>query len=90
MDLFRLFLGGGGGGGGTLRQSVRASSANVDDLIHLAGPLTEDAVLKTLQARYYAQEYFVNQFLCINASASHFPFLVLFPPLSLPPPPLLE
>lgn len=36
------------------------SSANVDDLIHLPGPLTEDAVLKTLQARYYAEEFFVS------------------------------
>ena len=68
MNFSKIFISGGGGGGGTLRQSVRTSSANVDDLIHLAGPLTEDAVLKTLQARYYAQEYFVNQFLCINVS----------------------
>ena len=43
---------------GTLRQ-VR-SFPNVDDLIHLAGPLTEDAVLKTLQARFYAEEFFVS------------------------------
>jgi len=45
---------------GTLRQ-VR-SFPNVDDLIHLAGPLTEDAVLKTLQARFYAEEFFVSIF----------------------------
>ncbi|KAI9556922.1 hypothetical protein GHT06_016716 [Daphnia sinensis] len=49
------------GGGGTLRRAAaRSSPSNVDDLIHLAGPLTEDAVLKTLQARFYADEFFTN------------------------------
>jgi dachs protein len=49
------------GGGGTLRRgAARSSPCNVDDLIHLAGPLTEDAVLKTLQARFYADEFFVR------------------------------
>lgn len=49
------------GGGGTLRRAAaRSSPSNVDDLIHLAGPLTEDAVLKTLQARFYADEFFVR------------------------------
>ena len=31
--------------------------ATINDLIHLQGPLTEDAVLKTLQARFYNQKY---------------------------------
>lgn len=51
-------------GGGTLRRgqlSARSPPCNVDDLIHLAGPLTEDAVLKTLQARFYADEFFVSR-----------------------------
>ena len=50
-------------GSGVKSQSVRSSLSNVDDLIHLAGPLTEDAVLKTLQARYYQDEFFVNLFI---------------------------
>ncbi|XP_063858660.1 unconventional myosin-IXb-like isoform X1 [Scylla paramamosain] len=32
----------------------------VEDLIHLAGPLTEDAVLKTLHARFCSSHYFTN------------------------------
>lgn len=50
-------------GGGTLGRgqlTARSSPSNVDDLIHLAGPLTEDAVLKTLQARFYSDEFFVS------------------------------
>ncbi|OXU30043.1 hypothetical protein TSAR_011880 [Trichomalopsis sarcophagae] len=36
------------------------NSAALDDLIHLPGPLTEDAVLKCLQARFCAKHYHVN------------------------------
>ena len=32
----------------------------VDDLIHLGGPLTEDAVLKTLHARFMTQQFYVS------------------------------
>ena len=32
----------------------------IDDLIHLAGPLTEDAILRTLQARFMERHYFVS------------------------------
>ncbi|KYN39208.1 Myosin-VIIa [Trachymyrmex septentrionalis] len=34
-----------------------ATSTAFDDLIHLSGPLTEDAVLKCLQARFCAKQY---------------------------------
>lgn len=34
--------------------------AELDDLIHLAGPLTEDAVLKCLQARFCASQLYVS------------------------------
>ncbi|XP_069688106.1 myosin-I heavy chain isoform X2 [Periplaneta americana] len=34
--------------------------AELEDLIHLAGPLTEDAVLKCLQARFCASQFFTN------------------------------
>jgi hypothetical protein len=34
--------------------------AELEDLIHLAGPLTEDAVLKCLQARFCASQFFVS------------------------------
>ncbi|XP_075226131.1 unconventional myosin-IXb-like dachs [Lycorma delicatula] len=37
-----------------------SSAADLDDLIHLPGPLTEDAVLKCLQARFCASQLFTN------------------------------
>lgn len=37
-----------------------ATSTAFDDLIHLPGPLTEDAVLKCLQARFCAKQYHVR------------------------------
>ena len=49
--------------------------AELEDLIHLAGPLTEDAVLKCLQARFCASQFFVSihskfsqslQYLCMK------------------------
>ena len=46
--------------GRTAGGNSRTSPSTLDDLIHLAGPLTEDAVLKTLQARFYADEFFVS------------------------------
>ncbi|XP_046478520.1 unconventional myosin-Va isoform X1 [Neodiprion pinetum] len=36
------------------------SCTSLDDLIHLSGPLTEDAVLKCLQARFCAEQYHTN------------------------------
>lgn len=33
---------------------------DMEDLIHLPGPLTEDAVMRTLQARFAAGKYFVS------------------------------
>lgn len=33
---------------------------DLEDLIHLTGPLTEDAVLRALQARFAATHYFVS------------------------------
>lgn len=35
-------------------------SKDMDDLIHLQGPLTEDAVMRTLQARFNDEKYFVS------------------------------
>lgn len=35
-------------------------STNVDDLIHLVGPLTEDAVIRALQTRFAMKNYFVS------------------------------
>ncbi|XP_039312629.1 unconventional myosin-IXa isoform X1 [Solenopsis invicta] len=46
-----------------------ATSTAFDDLIHLPGPLTEDAVLKCLQARFCAKQYHTNVgpiLVCIN------------------------
>ncbi|XP_064477928.1 myosin-I heavy chain-like [Ornithodoros turicata] len=41
----------------------------VPDLIHLPGPLTEDAILRTLHARFFNREYFTNVgpiLVCVN------------------------
>lgn len=32
----------------------------VEDLIHISGPLTEDAIIKVLQARFYKGLYYVS------------------------------
>ncbi|XP_022237040.1 unconventional myosin-Vb-like [Limulus polyphemus] len=40
---------------------IRPSACpDVHDLIHLPGPLTEDAVLRTLHTRFFNREYFTN------------------------------
>ena len=58
-----------------LAEEMRKSKlADIKDLIRLQGPLTEDAVVKTLQARFYNQKYQVQhsfypiiyQYLAIN------------------------
>ncbi|XP_050477074.1 unconventional myosin-IXb isoform X2 [Bombus affinis] len=54
---------------GTAASSGPATSTALDDLIHLPGPLTEDAVLKCLQARFCAKQYHTNVgpiLVCIN------------------------
>lgn len=50
------------GGASTFSSHVGHSkqSYRLDDLIHLCGPLTEDAVMKTLQARFNENCYFVS------------------------------
>ncbi|KAI8494719.1 TRAFAC class myosin-kinesin ATPase super [Branchiostoma belcheri] len=50
---------------GSRRASVCSQSSpgrfsHMTDLIHLAGPLTEDAILRTLQSRFYSGEYYTN------------------------------
>ncbi|XP_051174657.1 unconventional myosin-IXb isoform X1 [Leptopilina boulardi] len=49
--------------------SSTVTSTALDDLIHLSAPLTEDAVLKCLQARFCAKQYHTNVgpiLVCIN------------------------
>ncbi|CAH0729426.1 unnamed protein product, partial [Brenthis ino] len=36
------------------------AASDVDDLIHLRGPLTEDAVVRALQARFYHNKYYTS------------------------------
>ncbi|XP_032669499.1 unconventional myosin-IXb isoform X1 [Odontomachus brunneus] len=53
----------------TAPSSGPATSTALDDLIHLPGPLTEDAVLKCLQARFCAKQYHTNVgpiLVCVN------------------------
>uniref|UniRef100_A0A0A9W116 Unconventional myosin-Va n=1 Tax=Lygus hesperus TaxID=30085 RepID=A0A0A9W116_LYGHE len=61
--------GGGGGGGGESGEKeggkggeVMASTCppDIDDLIHLQGPLTEDALLKALAARFHSSYTYTN------------------------------
>lgn len=37
-----------------------SGGANLEDLIHLEGPLTEDAVMKCLQTRFRASNFYVS------------------------------
>lgn len=39
----------------------RALPKDMEDLIHLPGPLTEDAVMRTLQARFQDGKHFVSK-----------------------------
>ena len=40
--------------------------AQLQDLTHLSGPLTEDAILKTLQARFYGGHMYVSKMILNN------------------------
>ncbi|CAH1367105.1 unconventional myosin-Ia isoform X2 [Tenebrio molitor] len=51
------------------RPQPPTAGADLDDLIHLQGPLTEDAVMKCLQARFAASNFYTNVgpiLLCVN------------------------
>lgn len=46
----------------TTTTSPVTAGANLEDLIHLQGPLTEDAVMKCLQARFASSNFYVSIF----------------------------
>ncbi|KAH8259022.1 hypothetical protein KR038_007812, partial [Drosophila bunnanda] len=48
------------GGQQRLQQPTNPLPKDMQDLIHLTGPLTEHAVMRTLQARFNEQRYFTN------------------------------
>ncbi|XP_017060611.2 unconventional myosin-IXb isoform X2 [Drosophila ficusphila] len=48
------------GGQQKLHPQVNSLPKDMQDLIHLSGPLTEHAVMRTLQARFNEQRYFTN------------------------------
>ena len=51
-----------------IAEEVKKSKlADVQDLIHLQHPLSEDLVLRTLQARYFNKNYFVSLILGSNS-----------------------
>ncbi|XP_034099919.1 unconventional myosin-Ia isoform X2 [Drosophila albomicans] len=54
------FASSNGGGGNIKLQSSHRLPKDMRDLIHLAGPLNEHAVMHTLQARFNEQRYFTN------------------------------
>lgn len=49
----------------TSNSTTELATSDMDDLIHLLGPLTEDAVMKTLHSRFNEKKYFVSSSLCI-------------------------
>jgi hypothetical protein len=57
--------------------------ADLEDLIHLAGPLTEDALLKCLQARFCASQFFVSTGMLVGqivlTASSFYTPIVYFP-----------
>lgn len=54
----------------------KAPSKDMDDLIHLPGPLTEDAVMRTLQARFAEGKHFVSTRMLFCKVALLFGFLI--------------
>lgn len=44
----------------TVTNARKIEPKNMEDLIHLQGPLTEDAVMRALQARFNDGKYFVS------------------------------
>lgn len=44
----------------TVTSPHKILAKDMEDLIHLQGPLTEDAVMRTLQARFNEKKYFVS------------------------------
>lgn len=55
-----LPFGFGSAAGGAKQQQANRLPKDMQDLIHLAGPLNEHAVMHTLQARFNEQRYFVS------------------------------
>lgn len=45
----------------TVTSPHKILAKDMEDLIHLQGPLTEDAVMRTLQARFNEKKYFVSK-----------------------------
>ena len=43
-----------------LEEAKKSRLADINDLIHLDSPITEDAVIRTLQSRYVNQKYVVS------------------------------
>lgn len=85
--------------GGVKPQPDSRPPKDMQDLIHLPGPLTEHAVMHTLQARFNDQRYFVSvlrtfrlSFLLFNITRLQLASLLHLSPTSLAPPPrsLLE
>ncbi|CAH2091548.1 unnamed protein product [Euphydryas editha] len=49
-----------GGAQATGTTGSASNGSDVDDLIHLRGPLTEDAVVRALQARFYHNKFYTS------------------------------
>lgn len=47
-------------GGNAITQPSKLELKDMEDLIHMSGPLTEDAVMKTLHFRFDEKKHFVS------------------------------
>lgn len=52
----------GNSGGGIAGNGSGSKTVKLDDLIHLPGPLTEDAVMRTLHTRFNEGKFFVSTY----------------------------
>lgn len=55
----------------TVTSPNKILAKDMEDLIHLQGPLTEDAVMRTLQARFNEGKYFVSTILMFPSLSFH-------------------
>ena len=50
---------------GPLGHCIARPLVDINDLIHLDAPITEDSLIRALQSRFNANEFFVSVLLCL-------------------------
>jgi hypothetical protein len=61
----------------TMQPTRKLLPTEMEDLINLPGPLTEDAVMRTLQARFNDNKHFVSIFLLFINCVFYPKFMIL-------------